>query len=191
MKENGFTLVELLAALVAGSLLLVALGWAIRGLGDQYRRHATAGAAERVAGITPFLEDEIGRALPPARGAAFGGNETQLALTVPPPRALGAVGPVRLDLSVIASRAGKALVARFGGQGLPEAAARPVTLADGFRDIRFSYLRRANDLPATLPRLITIQFTAPDGTVLPLGIVPRLTMAADCVFDPISLACRP
>jgi hypothetical protein len=87
------------------------------------------------------------------------------------------------------------MVARFAatvaGQTLPEAATRPVTLADGFRDIRFTYLRRAGDPPETLPRLITVQFTAPDGTVLPLGIVPQLTMAADCVFDPISLTCRP
>lgn len=193
--EQGFTLVEVLFALVAGSLLLVVLGWAIRGLEDQFRRHQAISDVEKVEAIASFLTTEVGRALPPATGAAFAGESSALALTVPPPRALGSVGPVRLALSVRDGKAGKALVARFApvadGQALADAAQQPVILAEGFRDIRFDYLRRATDPPTALPRLITIQFTSQDGTVLPLGVEPKLTMAADCIFDPISQTCRP
>lgn len=194
-REQGFTLVEVLFALVAGSLLLVVLGWAIRGLEDQFRRHQAISDTEKVDAIASFLTSEVGRALPPATGAAFVGEATTLTLTVPPPRALGATGPVRLALSVRDDKAGKALVARFApaaaGQALAPAAQQPVLLAEGFRDIRFDYLRRATDPPTALPRLITLQFTSQDGTVLPLGVEPRLTMAADCVFDPIAQSCRP
>jgi hypothetical protein len=193
-QEAGFTLVELLFALVAGSMLLISLGWAIRGLEDQYRRHSRTSSAEKVEAITPFLTAEIGRALPPATGAAFEGNETQVVLTVPPPKALGPVGPLHLLLSVAIQASGKALIARFApaanDQPIPASAVTPVVLADGFRDIRFSYLRRATDAATSLPRLVTIQFVDQSGTVLPLGIEPRITMGADCVFDPISLACR-
>lgn len=194
MRTNGFTLVEVLFALVAGSLLLVTLGWAIRGIEQQYRHHRDPSAAEKIEAIAPLLTTAIERARPPATGAAFDGTDTHLLLTVPPPRALGAVGLVRLDLTVASSRSGRALVARFLpaslGQSLPASALASVTLADGFDDIRFDYVRRANDPPTSLPRLITLQFRSHDGTVLPLGIEPRLTMAADCQFDSIALACR-
>jgi len=193
-EEAGFTLVELLFALVAGSLLLITLGWAIRGLEDQYRRHAKESPAEKIEAIEPFLTAEISRALPPARGAAFFGDETELVLTVPPPKALGPVGPLHLQLAVVGQASGKALVARFGPaipqQQLPAATLAPVTLADGFRDIRFSYLRRSTDDATALPRLVTLQFIDQAGTVLPLGIEPRITMGADCAFDPIAQACR-
>jgi prepilin-type N-terminal cleavage/methylation domain-containing protein len=195
MRQNaGFTLVELLFALVAGSLLLITLGWAIRGLEDQYRRHAKVSAAEKVEAITPFLTAEISRALPPANGAAFTGSDTALAMTVPPPKALGPVGPLYLQLAIASQASGKALLARFApataGQQFPASASVPVVLADGFRDIRFSYLRRSTDDPNTLPRLVTLQFVDQAGTVLPLGVEPRITMGADCVFDPIAQACR-
>jgi prepilin-type N-terminal cleavage/methylation domain-containing protein len=194
MREDGFTLVELLFALVAGSLLLVTLGWAIRGLEDQYRRHATESPAEKVEAIEPFLTAEIGRALPPARGATFDGNESELVMTVPPPKTLGPIGPLQLQLTVIGPPSGKALVARFiaasGQQQIPASALTPVTLADGFQDIRFSYLRRSTDTGTALPRLVTLQFIDQTGAVLPLGIEPRITMGADCAFDPIAQACR-
>lgn len=193
--EQGFTLVELLFALVAGSLLLVMLGWAVNGLAHQLRREATVTAAEKVDAITPFLESVVGHAIPPAHGAVLAGTPDALALTVPPPRALVSVGPVRLLLSVVRTDDGAALVARFAtdapGQTLPPQATRSSVLASGFKAIRFDYLRRASDRADRLPRLITITFTAKDGVLLPIGLEPRLGMGADCVFDPISLACRP
>jgi prepilin-type N-terminal cleavage/methylation domain-containing protein len=193
-RQAGFTLVEMLFALVAGSLLLITLGWAIRGLEDQYRRHAGISATEKLEAIAPFVDAEIARALPPANGGAFAGNEAALELTGPPPKALGAMGPLRLTLSVVAESSGKALVARFAPmtaeQSLPASATQPVTLAEGFRDIRFSYLRRSTDDATMLPRLVTLQFQDQSGTILPLGVEPRITMGADCVFDPIAQACR-
>jgi hypothetical protein len=193
-EEAGFTLVELLFALVAGSLLLISLGWAIRGLEDQYRRHAKESPGEKIEAIAPFLTSEIGRALPPTYGAAFAGDDGRLVMTVPPPKALGPVGPLHLMLTVVGLASGKALVARFApasaGQPLPASAQAPVKLADGFRDIRFSYLRRSTDDATALPRLVTLQFVDQSGTVLPLGIEPRITMGADCAFDPIAQACR-
>jgi hypothetical protein len=192
--EAGFTLVELLFALVAGSLLLIGLGWSIRGLEDQYRRHAAISSAEKVEAIAPFLTAEIGRALPPVKGASFSGTETELTMIVPPPKALGPIGPLRLLLAVSSAASGEALIARFAPasaeQTVPAPALAPVTLADGFRDIRFSYLHRSTDSANALPRLVTLQFVDKAGTVLPLGVEPRITMDADCAFDAIAQACR-
>lgn len=192
--EQGFTLVELLFALVAGSLLLVTLSGAIRGIEIQYRRHQAISDAGKVDAIGAFLTSEIDRARPPATGAAFSGEIDRLALTVPPPRSLGSIGPVRLTLAVADGEGGKSLTARFAsaiaGQVLPATAVQSVVLAEGFKDIRFAYLRRGSDPATSLPRLITIQFTGQDNMVLPLGVEPRITMGADCVFDPISLTCR-
>ena len=193
-EENGFTLVEVLFALVAGSLLLVTLGWAIRQLEDQFLRHQAPSGAEKVERIASLLVGEVGRALPPATGAAFSGSAERLVVSVPPPRALGAIGPVQLALDVVTRSHGKALVASvspaLADQHLPAAATQPVTLVDGFRDIRFAYLRRATDLPTALPRLITFQFVDDHGTLLPVGVEPHLTMAASCIFDVIGQTCR-
>jgi prepilin-type N-terminal cleavage/methylation domain-containing protein len=194
-RTEGFTLIETLLALVAGGILLVGLGWAIRGLTRQFQRSARLTDVERIEAATPFLEREIGWALPPATGSPFVGAARHLSLTAPAPQALGSVGSVRLDLDISAIASGVGLTARFNptrpDQILPPQARQSVRLVEGFKDIRFRYLRRASDPARSPPRLVTVEFTGKDGTIFPLGIEPRLTMAADCVFDPDSQTCRP
>jgi hypothetical protein len=193
--EAGFTLVETLFALVASSLLLIGLGWALRGLEAQLRRSSTASAADQLIAIQPFLENAISHATPLVQGAVLAGTPSALALTVPPPQALGPVGPVRLLLTVEQHDGAADLAARLApdrpGQALPPEATAKRVLARGFGAIRFEYLRRANDPRDRLPRLISILFRTKQGMLLPLTFAPRLNMGSTCVFDPVSLACRP
>lgn len=193
--EAGFTLVEVLFALVASSMLLIALGWALRGLEAQLRRTSTASAADQLITIQPFLARTIAHATPLAQGAVLAGTPTSLELTVPPPQSLGPIGPVRLLLTVERQDGAAALTARFApnrpSQVLPPDATTKRLLARGFAAIRFEYLRRSTDPRDRLPRLISILFDTKDGKLLPLAFAPRLNMGATCVFDPISLACRP
>lgn len=193
--EAGFTLVELLFALVAASMLVIGLASALRGLEAQFRRTSKASAADQLITVQPFLAREIAHATPLAQGATLAGTPTDLELTVPPPQSLGPIGPVRLLLSVEEREGSAALAVRLvpgrPGQTLPASVTAKRILASGFRAIRFEYLRRSTDRADRLPRLISILFSTRDGKLLPLAFVPRLNMGATCVFDPISLTCRP
>lgn len=185
MRANGFTLVELLAALVAGSLLLAALSWTMRDMVAELARSDERRAADDLAEIAPTLEALVERADP----GAFEGSARRMAITVPPPRAAGAAGPVRLVLEVRRDRAGEELLARFEPkEGAWPAAARERVLAAGWREIGFEYL--AGDPRAgPLPRLVTIRFD--DGErVRRISAEPRLNSDGACRFDPISMECR-
>lgn len=194
-SEAGFTLVELLFALAASSLLLIGLAWALRGLEAQLKRSSTASAADQVIAIQPFLANAITHATPLAQGAVLAGTPSTLELTIPPPQSLGPVGPVRLLLSVQRMDGAAALAARIApgraGQTLPPDAMATRLLARGFEAIRFDYLRRSADPRDRLPRLVSILFKTKEDKLLPLAFAPRLNMGAACVFDPIALTCRP
>jgi len=193
--EAGFTLLEMLFALVASSMLVIGLGWALRGLEAELRRSSTATAADQLIAIQPFLARQIAHATPLAQGAVLAGTPDSLQLTVPPPQSLGPIGPVRFLLAVEQQGGSAALAVRFApdrpGQTLPPTAIEKRVLARGFRSIRFQYLRRSTDPRDRLPRLISILFKTQNGKLLPLAFEPRLNMGATCVFDPVSLACRP
>jgi len=193
-REAGFTLVELLFALVAASMLLIGLSYALRGLEAQFRRSASAPPSAQLIAVQPFLAGMLAHATPLDQGATLAGSPASLDITVPPPESFGFIGPLRLLLRVEQAKDGAALTARFEpsrpGQTLPPSAVAGRVLAHGFKAIRFAYLRRAGDPRERLPRLISILFVTADGTTLPLAFAPRLNMGAACVFDPISLACR-
>lgn len=195
MNDDGFTLVELLAALVAGSLLLAALSWVVSSLGRELHAPSRDAAVSTIAAITPALIGLLERAgLPDSEGNGFVGEADRLIAVVPPPDALGPVGPLTLTLVAERTRRGEGLAITLASVDpavrLPTVVTGSRLLADGFAAIDFEYVRGHDDGPSRLPRLILIRFTDGRRAVRTIAIKPRITADGRCQFDLIALACR-
>lgn len=192
MREDGFTLVEMLAALVAGSLLLISLGWAISTLGRQFEASRDDTAVQNLQRLTPVLTAWIQGALPPAKEGDFIAQPRSLSFVTAPPDAFLSTGPVRLKLVAAQYEGSEALFAEFtpaepGATGsLPE---KRKLLVKGYRNIRFQYEPSVID-PDKLPALIRARFTDSAGRTLSITALPRINADGACRFDPISMECR-
>jgi prepilin-type N-terminal cleavage/methylation domain-containing protein len=194
-NEGGFTLVELLVALVAGSMLLASLSWTLTSLGrelDSSRQEKIAASADSA---TPVIAGLIEQMYPVAKDeAAIVARPRFLAFRTVPPAALGPVGPVWATLEVRDGPDGQALYARFEPAdptaSFPAAARQARALAEGYRQIRFDYRLADPKDEGMPPQLVTLSLVDRRGRVSRVVAAPRITSAADCRFDPISMTCR-
>lgn len=194
-REAGFTLVELLAAMVAGGLLLASLGWTVSSLGRELARSRDADATGDAAATAALLVTMLEQAYPVAKdGSGFEGHGDGLTALVPPPMAAGDAGPMRLTLRVAPAKGGEGLFARLEpvqpGSAFPAALTGERMLLGGYRAIRFDYADGPAEAPPRLPRLIGLTLTAPDGAVRRISAVPRIDSDGRCRFDPVSMECR-
>lgn len=194
-NERGFTLVEVLAALVAGGLLLASISWTVGNLGREVQAPNQAHRIAQIEAITPTLVTLLEGAFPvEPDGSGSTGEASRLIARVSPPLTLGDVGPLELRLEIRRTANGEGLFLAFTSVDpathLPDQVTRPHLLADGFRDIRFDYERHDEPGRKRLPRLITIRFADDKGSVVPIVVAPRLTSDGRCRFDPISMTCR-
>jgi len=194
-EENGFTLVELLAALVAGSLLLAAISWVVGSLGRELHARPRDAAVAALTTITPALTTMLERAgLPDKAGNGFTAERSRLTATVPPPDALEAVGPLTLTITAERTRRGEGLMMTLAAVDpmvhLPASVVGPRLLADGFTGIDFEYVHGDDAATPQLPRLILIRFTDAARAVRTIAVEPRINADGRCQFDLISLACR-
>ena len=111
--QRGFTLVEMLVALVVGGLLLAALSSVVAGLSRDLHRSESTQAASQVETIAPALKALLENAVVPDRDSLPAFTDAQAQLTVTPPQALAYAGPLRLELDVEKLANGEALLARF------------------------------------------------------------------------------
>jgi prepilin-type N-terminal cleavage/methylation domain-containing protein len=189
--EQGFTLVELLAALVVGALLLVLLSDISASVGHGLHDPPARRNLQLLSSAAPTLRSFLERIQPPGRnGIGFVGSKSGLTAIISPPQALGAIGPLSLQLSVIQKPGGAALTLHLEPR---ETASLPPQLAtgellSGFKSIRFSYVPRARTVD--VPKLIMIGLTDTQGGFHSIDVAPRLTSDGSCQFDPISMACR-
>lgn len=186
-QEAGFTLVEVLVVLVAGSLLLVSLSWVLQGAARDFRgavaEDVLAGSEEQILALSSLVE----QALPVSEGADSAATAEPTYL-VPAPEALGVVGPVRMALVVRPTKDGQALIARFSPTRETSAQFVPLEapLIDGVSKLSL----HLDEVPnPRLPAPLRIRF-ARDGEEQNLVFRPRVTADRACQFDPISLACR-
>jgi prepilin-type N-terminal cleavage/methylation domain-containing protein len=193
--EHGFTLVELLVALVAGSMLLASLSWTLTSLGRELRESRLAEPVARADAAAPVVAGLIEQMFPAGKDqAAIVTEPTHLAFSTLPPAALGAVGPVRATLDIRGLSDGQALYATFEpvdpAAPFPAAARDARPLVEGYRLIRFDYQfadPRDEGMP---PRLVTLSLVDRNGRATRVAATPRISSSGDCRFDPISMTCR-
>lgn len=194
-REAGFTLVELLAAMVAGAMLLVSLSWTVSSLGRELGRSRAADSEGDAAATAALVVAMLEQAYPVGGdGSGFEGRPDGLTALVPPPMAAGEAGPMRLTLRTRSVADGAALFARIEpvqpGPAFPAALSGERRLLGGYRSIAFDYSAQPAGAPPRLPRLIALTLTAADGTVRRISAVPRIDSDGRCRFDPVSMACR-
>lgn len=196
--EAGFTLVEMLVALVAGGLLMAAVTWMIATLGTAWRLSLEARDDLEVSEVTKRVLTQLIEQAYPAEGqeVVLRGETQAMAFTAIAPLALGAGETVRVEvrrtpdavLAVI-------LTPQRGVRGGPV----EVRLMEAVTDVVFRYGRMTADglkwsngwAGKAMPRVVEITILRQGGS-LPLRLVvePRLTVDPRCGFDPVSLGCR-
>ena len=193
--QQGFTLVELLAAMIAGSLILATLSWTVTSLARELRASTLAEPRQKLSDVAPALTRLIEQAQPTAKGEAkIVATQKRLAFTTAPPTALGAAGSVRAEFMVRPAQGGEGLFARFApavsGAALSPGATAEFPIVEGYRSISFGYQMPKDPEAGLPPRLVTISLTDQSGRTTRLSAAPRLTATGGCRFDPVSMACR-
>jgi general secretion pathway protein J len=186
-RQPGFTLVELLVALVLFALLAALAYGALRFTGSAAVAMDRAGRSSLdLRFAARFIEDQVEMARP----TGFSGDRHSMRFVAPLPPRLGEGGIHAFSIAVTESRQGRALVmthqlhqnsswARFAARE-----AIPVPLADGLQAAHFEYLPwSANGTdPAWverweekdgLPRLVQLHLEA-EGRAHDVLIAPRL-----------------
>lgn len=183
--EGGFTLVELLAAMVAGSLLLASLSWIVGSFGRELRAAEVGQEKAHVLRVSDRLRELVEGALLDATVT----EQDRLKAMVAPPQSLGAVGPVEMELAVERTGKTEALFSRFGSdtQALDPAVTEKRMLVGGFKSISFEY---GEARPRGLPKTISIALTDLRDQTSRIVLEPRIDSDGSCRFDPISMTCR-
>lgn len=187
--EQGFTLVEMLVALVAGGLLLASLGSLTGMLGSEVRRTARGDQFDQLAKIAPSLTLLLQSVRPTGGTKTLDADASHLTGEIDPPLARAGQGPMRLGLTVMRDRDGEALDLDLGNPADDASATDNRRLVHGFRKIDIDI--RQSDPGTGVPSLITLGFTTQSGEDWDIVVEPRLNAIGGCRFDPISMSCRP
>lgn len=183
-SERGFTLVELLVAMAAASLLVMTLVAVTQGLTLRTRAPdpaTTARAELRAGGAVARL---VERAVPSAMQEDFAASES---LARFPAQIDGR--PYRAVLEVREAEGGSRLVAALEDNGARKAGSEELLL-EGARAIRID--ARETEASNGVRRLagVSITVTPRQGEPYVLVAAARIDALPGCRFDPISLECR-
>ena len=189
-QEAGFTLVELLMAMVAAALLLVALGSVTGGLSNAIeRQQATAAQAHNRPAM---LMTQMVQNAQPIRGSVVVTTPDQLRFPILPLNAAHGAAQLEAALTITPLTRGSMLTVQLydAATTLPIPGSR-VESRYGAGRMRFD-AETLSDANSEM-RLVSATLHSPtrDGRTISITATPRITAAAGCVFDPISLSCRP
>jgi general secretion pathway protein J len=211
--EDGFTLAELLVAVVLLSLLSAALAGGLRfslKAWDLGMRHAD-GAGEKMA-AQAFLRREIEAAYPlfvtddPTRPYVdFEGRRDAVRFLAETPMALGDAARSHLAIALERKSAGQNIMVTAAAElSAGGSAGESKTLVFNVASLELSYFGRARaDHAATwhdqwigekeLPKLVRIHVGFPAGDLRswpdPL-VAPRIRTDVGCLYDPLTKRCR-
>ena len=119
-------------------------------------------------------------------------GDDRLTIRTSPPQALGPVGPIELKLTVARSREGEDLMARLSAEQvtLPPKVAGPFPLLSGYDRIDFEPIMTVTAEEQQVEG-VRIRLRSRGGQENEIVAAPRVNSSGSCVFDPISMACRP
>jgi prepilin-type N-terminal cleavage/methylation domain-containing protein len=185
-SEAGFTLIELLVAMTAAGLLLASLSWSVSRLGRQLNPAENLLPEEEVAAFEPVLQSLVaGAHADDGEALVFSRNELRFVAAVP--QALGGRGDADVRLRVDGS----------SGARLLEGEIRPQAEGSAPRQFRMSGRWDAIGIEPLKSEAgdrenAGVRFDFRKGErMVSLTASTKINTAADCVFDPISMACRP
>lgn len=185
-SEAGFTLIELLVAMTAAGLLLAALSWTVSQLGRQLGPPDRLLPEEEVAAFESALQSLVAGARP-EDGQTLNFSRDAVSFVTALPLTMGGKGDADVRLSVSGGAGARFLEGtispRVGG-----IASRSFRMKGLWTSIRLEPVEGEADAPG--PAALKIAFGAP-GRTAALVATTRVNTAADCVFDLISMACRP
>lgn len=185
-SEAGFTLIELLVAMTAAGLLLASLSWSVSRLGRQLNPAENRLPEDEVAAFEPVLQSLVaGAHADDGEALVFSRNELRFVAAVP--QALGGRGDADVSLRVGGSSGARFLEGEIKPQAEGNTPAQ-FRMSGRWDAIGIEPLKsEAGDRDNAGVRL---DFRKGDRTVS-LAASTKINTAADCVFDPISMACRP
>ncbi len=188
MNEKGFTLIEILVALVAGGLLLGSISWVIAGLSDDLKATEQWDQDLQISITANLLDDILKDArFSDASSRPLSRSRRTLEFLMQAPLSLGKQGYLEAQLIVERDAKGENLKLLLPGQELPEA----ILLSD-MKDIELRYEVNANEdgSPAFLKK-IEIAISDQSGSEPQTIVVrPRVNAVGACIFDLISQRCR-
>jgi general secretion pathway protein J len=214
-RQTGFTLMELLVAVVLLALLSVILTGSLRfGFRAWARGADHAERVDQIVLVQDFLRRTIADVYPfflisdPTRGGGhvdFAGTAQHLGFLAAAPIALGGRGRARFELSVVKD----ARHSDFVVTSIPELAdstvapSRKILMSD-VEAIEISYFGKLRSdksaawheawvEEAALPQLVRIRVRLSAGATRSwpdLVIAPRMTADVGCVHDPLTKQCR-
>ena len=189
MKENGFTLVEMLIVLAVGALLLTGVASVLGGFSDTLRR--TQKADKQLSQLASF--DTVQQMLDSAlyvdeQGELYPQSASRLEFRTAAPQALRTGGLRHVALLAVSSGDQQNLLLDDLGSdnALPDA-----TLLRGAEDIAFETRTDAGE-QTQKPRIRKVRIKLRlAGREAQIVSTPRITVQGSCVFDLISQSCRP
>lgn len=206
----GYTLLELLVSLAAGSLLLVAIGYAVQRLGQDWQQAGRSSDAARLATGTETTRQLLMQILPLLGEdgfVLFEGDSSSLTAHVQPPQAVSAAGLLKMTLSRRVMADGVAVSLKFTSPSgaavdarVPEAVFEEHLVLRGLKDFRLTYVSpgvsaaQATSYWSPAPALPTAIILTLELGSRPeaMRIIARPVASVDgrCLFDPVSGDCR-
>ncbi len=212
-EEAGFTLVELLVAIILLSLISLVLTGSLQfGLTAWARGMAHSDHVDNSMSAQQFLRRALEDAYPffssndpTRRRVEFAGTADSLAFLAPAPLAGGGGGRSRIMLSVRRHDGHSDLMVRAAPElGADNQASTRSRLIANVESVELSYFgkRRSDRAPAWhdrwkdeigLPQLVRVRVRFPTGDTRlwpDLVVAPRIAADVGCTYDPFSKLCR-
>lgn len=192
MRAQGFTLVELLAAMVAAALLVLALGSVTAGLSARLAQVGRADAAPDAAADAAAFVALVQRAIPTAEPGHIVSTRERVLFPIAAPQALVESEPMLAELVVEGSAPEKHVVLRLlsATTGQPIAGSDTIIFNDMAAIDLDADIERAGAGDTGLRRL-SLHLVTRNGDRSLRSASPHVSVRPGCRFDPISLTCRP
>ena len=190
MKENGFTLVEMLVVLAIGALLLTGIASVLGGFGDTLRRTQLADRViAQMSGSDEIRQLLEGALYADETGALYPQSNTRLEFRTPAPRALQGGGLRHVALMIRKEGKFNSLVLDDLAQDLAVPDAILLRSADSISfDSQTNAIGQQQKIRISQIKVILRLSGNTEATIV---AHPRLNTQGPCLFDPISQECRP